>query len=530
MISKSKIIFIIVILILCFSLFSGCILNDFIFGTSFSLSSWKVCDDEGFPCLSINYSCNNLVTIKIFGPDDELIDSDLLFHTNNYALINLASYRGSVDKGFYKLRVYDEDNKQIFEKKISFIGGDLSIFSCYQRWWKKEVWKEDFSLIGLTLDVYNKGDVPVYPDSIVVNFDFNYFSGFVLPSIILPGDSESINCYLYIEEFPGNKFFNLSIKDTFDKTIGRSIFFFEIDDNVLTKKFEWNYKWRNQKLMIPYPDFLFSYYSNIDRIFHEDYSLYIFDNYDEGFIDLIVERLLNELSLDNNIDKINYVASFIQNLNYKSDSKTNKSLEYPRYPIETLENDGGDCEDLAILTASLLNRMNYDVALFRLTNHMAIGVNINENISNYDRFYDDYYFLETTNRHDLGYIPNDYKFDSNLTIYQISSRPILIHKWKNSSISIFRTTQIDDFVKVTLYVENIGNANAENIMVSAGFYTQKDSELNVETKIIPLLRPGMKDKVTIIVDIPIDFTTWFKTRIYYENDIVDQKESASSFP
>ena len=71
---------------------------------------------------------------------------------------------------------------------------------------------------------------------------------------------------------------------------------------------------------------------------------------------------------------------------------------------------------------------------------------------------------------------------------------------------------------------------AENILVTAGFYTQNNLEFNVETEIILSLKPGGKEELTLIADIPQDATTWFKTRVYLEDEIVNEKESASSFP
>jgi len=161
---------------------------------------------------------------------------------------------------------------------------------------------------------------------------------------------------------------------------------------------------------------------------------------------------------------------------------------------------------------------------------MAVGVNLDENIADYEHYTDNYYFLETTANHKRGFIPSEYESKSNLTVYPISSRPLLIHKWKNSSITIFKDTELGDFVKASLIVENIGSDIAENILITAGFYTQNNLEFNVEIKSILSLKPGAKEKITLLVDIPQDTTTWFKTRVFLEDKIVNEKESASSFP
>ena len=69
------------------------------------------------------------------------------------------------------------------------------------------------------------------------------------------------------------------------------------------------------------------------------------DPYDDQFIDILVDSIMYGLVSNGDVEEINYVASFVQNLDYKSDSGSNNSFEYPRYPVETLFNGdgGGDC-------------------------------------------------------------------------------------------------------------------------------------------------------------------------------------------
>ena len=63
---------------------------------------------------------------------------------------------------------------------------------------------------------------------------------------------------------------------------------------------------------------------------------------------------------------------FVQEIPYEEEI----DCEYPQYPIETLVNDKGDCEDKSILCASFLDLLGYNVSLLSLPNHMAVGVNI----------------------------------------------------------------------------------------------------------------------------------------------------------
>ena len=53
-------------------------------------------------------------------------------------------------------------------------------------------------------------------------------------------------------------------------------------------------------------------------------------------------------------------------------------VEYPKYPAEMLVDGRGDCEDAAILMGGLLDALGYDSVLLRYSDHMALGIRMNE--------------------------------------------------------------------------------------------------------------------------------------------------------
>lgn len=53
-------------------------------------------------------------------------------------------------------------------------------------------------------------------------------------------------------------------------------------------------------------------------------------------------------------------------------------VEYPKYPVEMLIDGRGDCEDAAILMAGLLDALGYDTVLLRYSDHMALGIRMDE--------------------------------------------------------------------------------------------------------------------------------------------------------
>jgi len=532
MLSK-RIIVCVVIATICVSLFSGCILNQ-LFGTSFSWTSWEVVDDDGFASVSLTSSCSGAVTLNLYNPSGGLVDEEVFLAGNHEVVLHLAPYREPVVPGQYTLRVYDVNDQEISEKTFSFTKSTLSLSSCDQYWWKEKVWSNDYSLIGLHLVGHNNGDMPIYPQTVDVTIGSETVSRFVLPSTILPGESNAVDCFVYGEDASIEDTFTISVKDSLGDLLCNSSFSVEVKNTVSTTKFVWTHKGDDYGLTVPYPAFLFDYYDSIDRdqIRHEDYGLYVFDVYDDDYLDLIIDHMMSNFDQGKAIDKINFAASFVQYLEYTLDSETNDSFEYPRYPIETLFNGdgGGDCEDKAILMASILDQMVYDVALFRLTGHMAVGVQLDEDATVYEYYTDNYYFLETTSEDSpCGLIPNDYESRSGLSVYPILSRPLLLHNWKNGTVSIFEQTELGDFVKATVFVKNLGSDTARDIVVKAAFYTHNGLELSTETKSISSLPIGMRTKVILLADIPSGATTWFKTKIYLDDEVVDEREAVSSF-
>lgn len=72
--------------------------------------------------------------------------------------------------------------------------------------------------------------------------------------------------------------------------------------------------------------------------------------------------------------EISNVLAFVQSLPYTTDQETKGVPDYWRYPVETLRDETGDCEDSSILAAAVLRRLGHRVALGLLPGHVALGV------------------------------------------------------------------------------------------------------------------------------------------------------------
>ena len=122
-------------------------------------------------------------------------------------------------------------------------------------------------------------------------------------------------------------------------------------------------------------------------------------------------RLQQKLSDE---EYLELVAVYVQSLRYE-----NREQNPAKFPVETVVDRAGDCDDKSLLLAGLLSREGYPVALllFGPESHMAVGVGSD------DYLYKNtgYAFVETTNFSFVG-VPTD-KLGGNLTLY---SDPVII--------------------------------------------------------------------------------------------------------
>jgi hypothetical protein len=122
-------------------------------------------------------------------------------------------------------------------------------------------------------------------------------------------------------------------------------------------------------------------------------------------------RLHRKLSDD---EYLELLTVYVQSLRYQT-----RDQNPVKFPVETVVDRAGDCDDKSLLLAGLLSRQGYPVALllFGPESHMAIGVGSD----NY--LYKDtgYAFVETTNYSFIG-VPTA-RLGGNLTLY---SDPLVI--------------------------------------------------------------------------------------------------------
>jgi hypothetical protein len=148
------------------------------------------------------------------------------------------------------------------------------------------------------------------------------------------------------------------------------------------------------------------------------------DRDDDAYL-IEIAHMINETAHDASFterETVNYVIAFVQSLPYAADNVSSPGNDYPKYPIETLFERGGDCEDTSILVAALLDQMGYDVALLILynSNHCAVGIAIDSSGRYYEFEGTKYYYIETTGEGwRIGEIPPELE-DARANVYPLS--------------------------------------------------------------------------------------------------------------
>ena len=146
----------------------------------------------------------------------------------------------------------------------------------------------------------------------------------------------------------------------------------------------------------------------------------------------VMRAVANEFSRYATSEKeaIMIALTFVQSLPYAYDSDSKGEDEYVRYPVETLVDGCGDCEDKVALLAAMLHEMEIDFVLLVLPDHIAIGVHCDDvEFPRYLLFQGNrYYYLETTLPNwSIGDIPREY-YSAEMEVVPMDETPGLLIK------------------------------------------------------------------------------------------------------
>ena len=139
---------------------------------------------------------------------------------------------------------------------------------------------------------------------------------------------------------------------------------------------------------------------------------------------------------------LEFLVSFVQQIPYDNTTTGN-----PRYPIEVISDQKGDCDEKSILLTGLLSREGYDVGLliFPTLNHATAGIRIHlaTNKPSFRVFSDmkrDYVYIETTTTRLIGFYNDEYEKAPAPIIVPVGKGTLLYGK-VNYVMSIFYDIQ-----------------------------------------------------------------------------------------
>lgn len=177
-------------------------------------------------------------------------------------------------------------------------------------------------------------------------------------------------------------------------------------EGAFTRTYHWEFEDCQYSMAYAIPWETYHFYQEKVRVYPH-FAVYTYENRYHRFLDDFVQQLacLAENSGMDRPTTLRFVIAFVQQLEYRNDWG-----DYPKFPVETLAEFGGDCEDTSILLAAMLKALGYPTVLINPPGHMAMAVACDDCEGVAYRYKGRrYYYVETTARNfGVGQIPEDY--------------------------------------------------------------------------------------------------------------------------
>lgn len=243
------------------------------------------------------------------------------------------------------------------------------------------------------------------------------------------------------------------------------------------RNFSWQYNRHTVSWELEVPKRLYRYYSRRYRT--RSFGTYIADPFDREYVRYLIGRMREFCTeYDISTDHLHEIARrFVQHFEYASDRVTQGELEYPKFPVETLLHEGGDCEDSSIILGAILRELGYEVAILVLPrkHHMMLGVAFDDTTgATVTHDGTEYTLVETTYPGwDYGQAPSKFA-NTGVRVYPVEEQPVLIHEWRAVPTS-------DGSIEVNGSVANFGNDPAEDVRVLFQFETESGAIVTQKT-------------------------------------------------
>ena len=230
---------------------------------------------------------------------------------------------------------------------------------------------------------------------------------------------------------------------------------------------EWKHNDKHWSCSLAIPISIYHYYQGRAHQ-SDDMVKFAMSDYDRSYVRNLVESFRDggEKAGYTDRDNMGNVISFVQSLQYVSDQSSKGDDEYVRFPLETLVDGVGDCEDLAVLAAAILHEMGYGVLLVSLPEHLALAVECDDCDGTYYEYEGRrYYYLEVTNTGwAIGQIPDSYR-SSTAKLSPLVYRPAMRLKRSSYRYDTYYTTDKEVPFIIQCDLENGGPGSTEDLSV-----------------------------------------------------------------
>ena len=174
-------------------------------------------------------------------------------------------------------------------------------------------------------------------------------------------------------------------------------------------------------------------------------------------------------------DLVQILVSFVQSIEYDNQA------DLPKYTLETLFLNKGDCDDKSILLSKLLSYAGYETCLFIYEEgqHMAVGLKIDDYESAYK---DGFVYIETTGPSPIGKIPEE--FAGGISILDEDPK-ILYVDVKDSYYSVSGYNELNEFYKEIedLYGEDYFYNSFDGKIIKENMFELKNSMDDINDEI-----------------------------------------------
>lgn len=189
------------------------------------------------------------------------------------------------------------------------------------------------------------------------------------------GDGETASGSIVSHRYmvPGTYTVTLTVSDDLSGTGTSSAEVIVSNATPFLRQYEWDYAGRHFNWTVSIPSSL--YYEYAGRVRggwdQRDYDDYVLDPLDDDYLEDLVDWIQAEVGTDF-YTTAECLFHFVQAaIDYAYDPLW---YEYPRYPVETLVDETGDCEDTAILYASLVRTLGAGAMLVAVdTDHNGVA-------------------------------------------------------------------------------------------------------------------------------------------------------------